>query len=86
MKSIIYSKENPSSIAKVKELKSRHPKFTFIELGDKEGIKNAKEKINLGKEMVYLDEAKVVKKAKVEKVEKESKKESKPKKAKTKKK
>ena len=83
MKSIIYSKENPSSIAKVKELKSRHPKFTFIELGDKEGIKNAKEKINLGKEMVYLDEAKVVKKAKVEK---ESKKESKPKKAKTKKK
>lgn len=43
MKTVIYSKENSVSVKKVKDWKPRHPKFTFLELGETEAIKAAKD-------------------------------------------
>lgn len=39
MKTVIYSQENPVSVKKVKDMKARHPKFTFLEVGETEAIK-----------------------------------------------
>ena len=42
MKTIIYSKDNPVSVKKVTDMKPRHPKFIFLELGETEAVKEAK--------------------------------------------
>jgi hypothetical protein len=57
MKTIIYSKENSESVKRVEEWRKKHPKFTFLELGQEEAIKEAKEK-NSGN-IIELDEIKV---------------------------
>jgi len=43
MKTIIYSKDNPANERRIADMKRRHPKFTFVELGDKDAVKEAKE-------------------------------------------
>lgn len=61
MKTIIYSKENPVSVKKVKDWKSRHPKFIFLELGEDKAVKEALADGSI--RTVELDKAKAKKKA-----------------------
>jgi len=57
MKTVIYSKKNPTSVDKVEAWRTKHPKFTFVELKDKEGMESAQSAIDAGT-AIFLDEPK----------------------------
>jgi len=56
MKTVIYSKENAESVKQVESWRKRYPKFTFIEVSEKEKI----EAISNPAFVVYLDKVEEV--------------------------
>lgn len=65
MKTVIYSKENAESVKQVESWRKRYPKFTFVEVSEKEKI----EAISNPAFVVYLDKVEEVEETPVFEVE-----------------
>ena len=65
MKTIIYSKDNPQSVERVRIERKKHPRFIFLELGDTEAVTKA---INNDSDSIFmLDKPKKIEAPKVKK-------------------
>lgn len=52
---VIYSKENATSVSKVAKFRKRHSHYLFVEVSDADGVKSAREGIKHGGKVIELD-------------------------------